>query len=318
MENIAIIGAGGYGMALGECLSLTGTNHISFISRNEKIVNSINHSHTNDQYFPGRKLNPRLRANCSFEPIKDCSAIFLAVPSHAIEECLEGCIPHLNAETLVINLAKGMSIDGGLIYDQLEAQRKAALKGPTFATEMFNGLPSSLTFGSENSTDVELIDMIFHDSKITLDYTHDVRGVEYLSVLKNVYAIALGIVAGTYNSPNVDFIILTKAVKEMRAYLEHAGCDPNTIFNYCGIGDLGLTALNDLSRNRTLGLLIGKGFLGDNPGNSVVVEGLRAVQIFSQNAEEWAAGDEFPVLLSLNAFLKGETTLSDFISSSVG
>ena len=98
-----------------------------------------------------------------------------------------------------------------------------------------------MTFSSKNQSDFPLVEDLFSGSRISLDFSNDIDGVEYVSVLKNVYAIALGIVAGRYNSPNVDFMLLTKAANEMKRYLAFMNCDEQTVFKYCGIGDLGLT-----------------------------------------------------------------------------
>jgi glycerol-3-phosphate dehydrogenase (NAD(P)+) len=129
-----------------------------------------------------------------------------------------------------------------------------------------------------------------------------------------MYAIAIGIVSGRYNSPNVDFLVMTKAVGEMRRMLRLYDCDEETIFNYCGLGDLGLTALNDLSRNRTLGLLIGKGFSND-PKSTTVIEGLRTIKLLGELVRKKKLEEEFVVLESLYALLYSGSTLNDYYLS---
>jgi len=317
INEIVIVGAGSYGLALGERLASTGSNRVVFVSSKEEVVEEINNDHTSEKYYPGRKLNPKIRATTSFSCLTQAGVVFLAIPSYAIDAIVKKSSSYLGKSTLVVNLAKGISLDGGLLHQQLPVNRRASLKGPTFAIDMFNGLPSGLTFASAEVKYADMIKGVFNGTGISLDFSEDIQGVEYLSVLKNIYAIALGIIAGKYNSSNADFVLFTKAANEMRAFLEYAGSDPNIIFKYCGLGDLGLTSLNDLSRNRTLGLLIGKGFLGDDPKNSVVVEGVRAVKIFSEQVREWSVGSEFPVLLGLDSFLKGNSSVSNFIALAV-
>jgi hypothetical protein len=123
--------------------------------------------------------------------------------------------------------------------------------------------------------------------------------------------IAIGIVSGRYNSPNVDFLVMTKAIGEMRRMLKLYDCDQETIFNYCGIGDLGLTALNDLSRNRTLGLLIGKGF-SNNPKSTTVIEGLRTIKLLGELVRKKKLEEEFVVLESLYSLIYTGTSLNDY------
>jgi glycerol-3-phosphate dehydrogenase (NAD(P)+) len=137
-----------------------------------------------------------------------------------------------------------------------------------------------LTLGYDTQNQYESINSIVKETALHLDYTEDIRGVELLSVLKNIYALVIGVVDAKYNSPNTRFMILSKAFVEVKKILKIAGGDEATLFLACGFGDLCLTSLNDLSRNRTLGLLIGKGFFNaDYKSNSVILEGLRAVNI---------------------------------------
>lgn len=109
-----------------------------------------------------------------------------------------------------------------------------------------------------------------------------IKGVEILSILKNIYAIVIGIVDAHFNSPNLRSLVLTKSFSEMRDILTLMGGKQETMFKSCGIGDFTHTALNDLSRNRTLGLLIGKGFFTEHVSHELVLEGRNAVNILYQ------------------------------------
>ena len=140
-----------------------------------------------------------------------------------------------------------------------------------------------------------------------------------MSILKNMYAIAIGIVSGKFNSPNVDFLVYTKAVNEMKDLLGIFGCSSDAIFRYCGIGDLGLTALNDLSRNRTLGMLIGKGFGFDpNTKSSTVVEGLRTIKLIGDITREKGVADDFPLVQALYRLIYEDDSLNDYTLSVLG
>ena len=122
------------------------------------------------------------------------------------------------------------------------------------------------------------------------------------SVIKNIYALVLGVVDAKYNSPNTRFMILTKAFSEARVILRSLGGDEDTLFLACGFGDLCLTSLNDLSRNRTLGLFIGKGFFNiDNDQHVVVLEGLNAIRMIKSLSINMQK--DLPLLTTLYNFL---------------
>ena len=311
--NVTIIGAGAYGTALAERLTWGGNNKVKVYSIESDVVRSINTSHSNEKYFPGRRLSVGIVAGDDLSVLDGSDVVFLAVPSQAVEGVAKDISRYLDDSCLVINLAKGLAHDGEVLWKKIPAKRVATMKGPTFAIEMFNGLPSALTFASQDEADFSFMAELLLGSRISLDYSTDVDGVEYLSILKNVYAIALGIVSGRYSSPNVDFMLLTKALNEMRQFMELKNCDPETVFKYCGIGDLGLTALNDLSRNRTLGLLIGKGFLGDGHDSSVVMVGLRSVHVLAQQViTSDVDAANFELMLSLDQLLLKKMTIAEF------
>jgi glycerol-3-phosphate dehydrogenase (NAD(P)+) len=154
---------------------------------------------------------------------------------------------------------------------------------------------------------------IIQGTALHLDYTTDIRGVEALSVLKNIYALVLGVVDAKYNSPNTRFMILTKAFSETRGLLKSLGGADDTLFLACGFGDLCMTSLNDLSRNRTLGLLIGKGFFSvDYKSNSVILEGLNAIEMFHDLIEEDVL-KELPLFNKLYNFFANKESELEFM-----
>ena len=148
---------------------------------------------------------------------------------------------------------------------------------------MVDSAPTLLTLGYEYKEQYNIITNIIKKTNIYIDYTTDIRGVELLSALKNIYAIFLGYVDGQYNSANTRFMILTKCFAEIKIILKALGGREETLLLSAGFGDLGLTALNDLSRNRTLGLLIGKGFFNsDFTNHSVVLEGIKTLNMIDE------------------------------------
>ena len=155
---------------------------------------------------------------------------------------------------------------------------------------------------------------LFRNTNIYLDYSTDIQGVEILSILKNIYAIVAGITDASFDAPNLRSLVLTKAFKEMRNILLEFGCDEQTMFKYCGFGDFTLTALNDLSRNRTLGLLIGKGFFTREMSDKVVLEGKIAVNVLVEVLASRNLGDKFPILHELHKVFTDHYDLSQFVN----
>lgn len=313
-QTIIIVGAGVFGTALAERLAWNVNNNVLIYARKEEIVDDINIHHQNKKCYPTRFLESSITAFSNLERFIEADYIFLAIPSNSIISFTEQIKTYLKKDSLIVNLAKGLADDGGFITDKII--NPASMKGPTFAIELLNGFPSAFTFGGKKEDFDRIKKEVLPSTMISLDYTSDAKSVELLSVLKNMYAIAIGLVSGRYNSPNVDFLIYTKAVNEMRSFLKLFNCNTETIFKYCGIGDLGLTSLNDLSRNRTLGLLIGKGFIPDITSNSsTIVEGYRTVKLMKNMVCEKQLEDEYPLVTALYDLLYGKGTIYTYLEA---
>lgn len=313
-KTIVIAGAGVFGTAMAERLSWNDTNTVILWSIEADVVEDINHNHRNTKYFPTHFLNTSIRATLDKEIFKSADCVLLVIPSKAIVSFTAEIRSLTKPDCMVINLAKGMSDDGAFITEQIPFERTASMKGPTFAIEVLHGLPSSFTFGGRKEDYLEFKKEVLEGTGLYLDFTDDIRSVELMSILKNMYAIAIGLVSGRFNSPNVDFLIYTKAVNEMRKFLSLFACDTETIFRYCGLGDLGLTSLNDLSRNRTLGLLMGKGFSMDTSGKSAtVIEGSRTVKLMGEITREKGVAEEYPLVQALYRLMYENETLNDYM-----
>jgi len=301
--RIVLIGAGTIGTALGNILAETGREEILLHSIESQIVDDINSIHINSKYFPTLHLHPGLRATMNDRSLEDGSIIFLAIPSVIMIDYLKKIRPHLPPGAILVNLAKGFGSGNRTIIECLKEEFPnpvCTMKGPSFAREIINRLPTGFTLGYNDQDHIEKIRGLFANTNVHLDYSEDIRGVEILSILKNIYAVVLGIVDAQFNSPNLRFLILTKAFREMRKVLVSSGGQAETLMKYCGYGDFTLTALNDLSRNRTLGLLIGKGFFSEHVSHELVLEGKTAVNVFyEQISKTMSVESNFPIIAEL-------------------
>lgn len=289
--NIIILGAGSFGTALANQLAQNPDNEITLLLRDNKTEKEINTTNINSNYFSKRVLSSKIKASTNFDILKTAKVLFVAIPTKAIPSALLNLKKHISKDCLIVNMAKGLLPNGKtiveLIAEELQHPNTITMKGASFSTEMMNSMPTLFTVGFERRQQLETILAITQDTNMFLDYTNDIRGVELLSALKNIYAIALGNVDAQFNSLNTRFLILTKAVEEIKIIMRSMGGLDETIFLSCGIGDIALTGLSDLSRNRTLGLLIGKGFYNQSlSANSVVLEGANTLNLIDQTLSE--------------------------------
>lgn len=318
MQNIIIVGAGSIGTALGNNLAKKQELNIQLLSIEEDVVQSINEKRRNNKYFPNVKLSKFLKATTEIQILRDAEIIFLAIPSNVTLDFVLDNKSLINEKAILLNLAKGFSKDNKTITEALSSNTRnpiCSFKGPTFARELINKLPTAFTVGTTDPSHEQLFTELFSNTPIHVDFTTDVDGVEILSILKNIYAIATGIVDAHYNSPNLRFLFLTKAFNEMKKILLEHGGKEDTMFKYCGYGDFTLTALNDLSRNRTLGLLIGKGFFTDDISEHVVLEGKIAISVFCNKiSKKGKNGSQYPIISELYKVFSREYDISKFVS----
>lgn len=283
MRKIVFIGSGAIATAIGDVLAEKNKDEIYLLSIEKEVIEMINTMHVNTSYFPKCQLSENLHATDDKNVLLEANVIFLAIPSTAVVGYLMENKDYINPTALVVNLAKGFGSGDQIIPDSIKSlifNPFMTLKGPSFAREIINRQDTGLTAAATDECFYKIITDVFDGTMIRTDFTTDVTGVEYASILKNIYAIVIGMVDAHFDSANLRSIFITMALNEMRRLITTFGGDERTMYNYCGFGDFSLTSLNDMSRNRTLGLLIGKGFFNSCMSDSVVLEGRIAVDIF--------------------------------------
>ena len=283
MRKIVFIGSGAIATAIGDVLAEKNKDEIYLLSIEKEVIEMINTMHVNTSYFPKCQLSENLHATDDKNVLLEANVIFLAIPSTAVVGYLMENKDYINPTALVVNLAKGFGSGDQIIPDSIKSlifNPFMTLKGPSFAREIINRQDTGLTAAATDECFYKIITDVFDGTMIRTDFTTDVTGVEYASILKNIYAIVIGMVDAHFDSANLRSIFITRALNEMRRLITTFGGDERTMYNYCGFGDFSLTSLNDMSRNRTLGLLIGKGFFNSCMSDSVVLEGRIAVDVF--------------------------------------
>jgi glycerol-3-phosphate dehydrogenase (NAD(P)+) len=317
LSHICIAGAGTIGTALAQVLADKEHLLITLLSVEAEVVADINQNHINTAYFPQIRLNERIKATTDSAILQTAQVVFLAVPSVVVVPYVKEISKYMKPDAILVNLAKGFGGKQETIVKELTSivtNPVCTLKGPTFARELIHRIPTAMTVGADDEVVFRQMADLFAQTTVHLDYTHDVTGVEILSILKNIYAITIGIVDAHFDSPNLRFMIFTRAFNEMRHILTKFGGRQETMFRYCGIGDFGLTALNDLSRNRTLGLLIGKGFFTNEISGKVVLEGRIAAGIVSEQLKAMNVPEtEFAMLNELTKIFVGGYDIKKFV-----
>jgi len=314
-RNIIFVGSGAIATSLGNVLAANEDLEVRLLSIQAEVVESINNDQVNRKYFPSIELRPSLKATLDRDILKEAHIVFMAIPSVETVRYLRENKGLLNDKTIIVNLAKGFGENKRTIYETLKEVLPnpiCSLKGPSFARDIIHDQHTGFTLASEDKALHPFFLDIFESTSIHLDFTEDVIGAEILSILKNIYAIVLGIVDAHFNSPNLRFMVLTRAFNEMREIMLEFGGKERTLFNYCGYGDFSLTALNDLSRNRTLGLLIGKGFFVQDISDKVILEGKIAVNIFCEALEKKCSLKSFPIIYELYQVFNDHYDLSEF------
>jgi glycerol-3-phosphate dehydrogenase (NAD(P)+) len=316
-NHIVFVGAGAIGTSLGNSLCRNPELEVTLVSIEEEVVDFINNQHINQKYFPSVSLNPRLKATVSKEPLSQADFLFMAIPSvETVKYCRENHAL-ISPATVIVNLAKGFGEHNCTIIKCIEdflPNPVCPMKGPTFARDIINNQPTAFTVGARDKGLFPVFEGIFRGTNIYLDFSTDVQGVEILSILKNIYAIVAGITDASFDAPNLRSLVLTKAFKEMRNLMLEFGGNEQTMFKYCGFGDFTLTALNDLSRNRTLGLLIGKGFFSRELSDRVLLEGKVAVNVLTELLKTRSQIDKFPILEELHSIFNDHYDLSQFVN----
>ena len=271
MSRIAIIGAGAWGTGLALVLARKGhdfRHEVRLWANEPEVCESIARSRINELFLPEFVLPESIAATCDLDAALDAAEIVVSVmPSQHCRSLFERMAPVLRTETLFVSCTKGLE-DGTLlrmtevIADVLRSRkftpRIGALSGPSFAKEVARGDPTAVTVASVDSEVTLAVQQAFTDSRFRVYTNDDVIGVELGGALKNTIAIAAGVCNGLGLGHNSVAALITRGLAEM-ARLVVGGGRLDTMAGLAGLGDLVLTCTGDLSRNRSVGVELGKG-----------------------------------------------------------
>ncbi|MEA2712662.1 MAG: glycerol-3-phosphate dehydrogenase [Gemmatimonadales bacterium] len=264
MTLVAVLGAGSWGTTLANLLAAKGES-VRLWAYEPEVVEAINRSHENPVFLPGVRLEAGLRAFADpREAVADAPVIVSAPPSHAVRSVVNQIRGVVRPGTLIVSATKGIETDtlalmSAVFEECLPEARFAALSGPSFAIEVCQGQPTLVVAAARDESTARDAQRIFATPRFRV-YSHDdVVGVELAGALKNVIAIAAGILEGLGMGHNPRAALITRGLAEITRLGVALGANPQTFAGLAGMGDLILTTTGDLSRNRALGVALGQG-----------------------------------------------------------
>jgi glycerol-3-phosphate dehydrogenase (NAD(P)+) len=269
MSRMAIIGAGAWGTALAITLARKGTHTIRLWANEPDVVDTVAKVRINERFLPGFRLPESIEAtNDLHKALEDAEIVVSVMPSQHCRALFEQMAPALLPETLLVSCTKGLENQTLLRMTEVIADvvrknhftpRVGALSGPSFAKEVARGDPTAVSVASTNSDFSRAIQQAFNNSRFRVYTNDDVTGVELGGALKNVIAIAAGVCDGLDLGHNSVAALITRGLAEIARLVVACGGRLDTMAGLAGLGDLVLTCTGDLSRNRSVGVELGKG-----------------------------------------------------------
>ena len=312
--TVAVLGAGSWGTALAALIARHG-HPVTLWGRDAAVVAAIDQRQQNPHYLPGLALPATLRATTDLAAaLHGADLVLVVVPSHAFTRTLEALAPLRPAGAGVAWATKGFEPGSGRFLHEVAGEvlgpdvPLAVVTGPSFATEVAAGLPTALTVHSDDAAFAQDVADVLHGPAFRVYTGNDMRGAELGGAMKNVLAVATGAADGMGLGLNARTGLITRGLNEMLRLNAAIGGRPETLMGLAGLGDLVLTCTGELSRNRRLGLALGRGQSIDDAVRDIgqVVESIQTVdEVMRQAARH---GIELPISAAVQSVLHGEIT----------
>lgn len=289
MTRIAVVGGGAWGTALADLLARKGDS-VTIWAREPEVVEAVNRQHANPVFLPGASLAPALRADGDLgAAVRGAEVVVSAAPAHVVRPVMTqaaAAFAKHAAPPLVVSVSKGLDPDKlerpSTVLEEVLPQGTpvAVLSGPSFAQEVYQRQPTLVVAAASDHAVAQRTQRVFSAGHFRV-YSHtDVIGVELAGALKNVIALAAGILEGLGLGYNTRAAVITRGLAEITRLGVALGADPMTFAGLAGMGDLILTATGTLSRNRSLGVALGQGqtFEQAQAGKPTVAEGVNTAR----------------------------------------
>lgn len=317
IDSIGIVGGGAWGTALAQAMCRAGRDVVLW-AREQDVVAAINARHVNETFLPGVALDPSVRATGTLADAAACDALLLVSPAQHVRSIAKDLRPFLRKGQPVVMCAKGIEqASGKMMGDVLAAElpdvTEAVLSGPSFAADVARGLPAALTVACADERVGRTLAEQLGGPAFRLYWTNDIVGVELGGALKNVLAIAAGIVDGKGLGASAHAALVTRGFAEMRRLGAALGARPETLIGLSGLGDLILTCGSPQSRNMSLGRALGRGetLAQALAGKVSVSEGVYTATAVRRLAAE--KGVEMPICSAVCDVVEGRASVDEAI-----
>lgn len=309
ISRIGIVGGGAWGTALAQTMRRAGCD-VTLWAYEFETVTELNNHHTNRVYLPGVKLDPAIVATAKAQDLAQVDVLLLVAPSQFVRMVAKELAPHFEAGKPVVICAKGFEQDTGrlmtdVVREVLPDAPLAVLSGPSFAGEVARNLPVAVTLACEQEDLGQRLTSALSHKTFRIYWTDDVIGAQVGGAVKNVLAIAAGIVEGRHFGASAHAAVTTRGFAELARFGMKLGARFETLTGLSGLGDLILTCSSSQSRNMSLGQALGQGkSLNDVLGaRKSITEGVHSVGSVVSIAEKH--GVEMPICLAVNEVING-------------
>lgn len=284
--NVSIIGTGAYGIALALMFHKNNCN-IKMWTKFEAERDSILKNRINEKVLPQTKIPEDIVISTDFkEVVKDANLIVIAVPAGFVDDVSILLKDVIKKDQYVLIASKGIERDSCLFVTDIftkhiKSRKYAVISGPSFAVDMVTNCPIGMSLASNNKQAIKLVKKTLENDSLKLRETNDVIGVEICGSIKNVIAIAAGILDGLGFPESTQAMFITESLHDIKELINKLGGDKKTILSFAGFGDLLLTATSRKSRNFTYGYMLGKKESKeeiDNYVKNTTIEGLYTIQ----------------------------------------
>ncbi len=296
-ETIGVIGAGAWGTALSLLLADKGLD-VTLWMYEKNLAEETARTRENRVYLPGFSLPASVKITSSLEAaVRDRQFLLSVVPSHTVREVTRQYVPFISPDAVIVSASKGIELDtlellSEVFKDTLPEELHSSLcflSGPSFAKEVARKMPTAITLASWDPEIAKRAQGVLSNAYFRVYTNPDVIGVELAGALKNVIAIAAGVLEGMGFGYNTTAALLTRGLAEMARLGVAMGGNPATFSGLAGMGDLVLTCTGGLSRNRTLGARLGKGEKLDDimRSSKTVAEGVKTAKAARELAQKY-------------------------------
>jgi glycerol-3-phosphate dehydrogenase (NAD(P)+) len=319
LQSVGIVGAGAWGTALAVTSRRAGRDVLIWAYEPETLA-GINQNHRNETYLPGVKLDRAIEATARLNEVANCDLLLMATPAQHVRKIAGEIAPYLRPEQPLVLCSKGIEQTTGKLISEVVEEvvprpQIAVLSGPSFAAEVARGLPAAVTLATGEETLGRALAYALSHPPFRCYWSDDVIGAEIGGAMKNVYAIAAGIVAGKKFGASAHAALVTRSFAEMVRFGATLGARRETLMGLSGLGDLVLTCGSPQSRNMSLGIELGKGkSLEEVLGKRIAVtEGVYTASALVEMAA--ARGIDMPIAQAVHAVISGLATVDEAIEA---